>query len=604
MNSLFGRELTSAKSLLYILLGIFLWGHKIDVMGNPGNLEIKIASRSHDLYESFSAEVWVYPGNSDIQSVSLYISYDSSSLSLQQWEVDPHNLVDLTLIESHDEAKALIAFEGGFLQAKTDSLHLLSIHFQAGKVTDSSFITFSFDDEGPSTEVLNSASRSIIQAGDFEPVLLRVVCPEEAAYAGTDQALCDNVTQLKARIPDQGEGFWTILEGEGGYFTDSSNPTTFFTGRKEARYTLEWKVRSNTCAKSTDTLHVSFMPPPPSSEAGEDQIVFGDLTYLDATPSSFFTSGHWRILSEDSEANLRDPENPKSAFIGEVGEKYLLEWTEAHEICTPQPDTVEIHFRRTPIAFAGEDQEIRNQNISHLKANLPDADLVGVWSIISGGYGSISNKYAPGATFRGRLGYTYKLQWTLRYERTILDQDTVEISFLSVLSENPRNGKVGNNGGPVLPPMSRDSLSSPFILPDLPSDFWSLLPRKNVFQGPIDSDVFKDSLYFQPEYEERRWRNISESTINSDFQAGNRVNRIDFFPNPVLKRQLSAYISGEISDDINYKILNINGQELLQGVWETIGLHQISLDNFNPGIYTLSAVGRDGTKFIEKIYVK
>ena len=604
MNSLLGSELASAKSLLYILLGVFLWGNSIALMGNPGNLEIKIASRSHDLYETFSAEIWVYPGSSDIQSVSLYLSYDSATLSLQQWEVDPHNLVDLTLIESHDEASGLIAFEGGFIEAKTDSLHLLSIHFQARKASDSSYMAFYFNDEGPGTEVLNSSSRTIIQAEDFEPIFLTVNCTEEPAYAGVDQTLCENVTQLKARIPEPEVGFWTILEGEGGYFTDSSNPTTFFTGRKEARYTLVWNVASNTCASSTDTLHVSFIAPPPPSKGGENQLVFGDLTYLDATPSSFFTSGRWRILSDDSHATLRDPENPKSAFIGEVGKRYLLEWTEAHEICTPTPDTVEIHFRRTPVAFAGEDQVIRNHNISHLKANQPDEDLVGVWSVISGGYGSISNKYASEAFFRGKLGYSYQLEWTLRHGRTILDKDTVEISFQSALSENSRNGKLGSNEDSNLPLLSRDSLSRPFVLPDFPEDFWLTLPKKNSNLGSFDSDDFKDSLYFQPEYRGKRWGNISGSKLHSDFQEGLQVSKIDFFPNPVLKRQLSAYISGDLSDNINYKILNINGQELLRGVWETIGLHQISLDNFNPGIYTLSAMGRDGTKYIEKIYVK
>ena len=192
----------------------------------------------------------------------------------------------------------------------------------------------------------------------------------------------------------------------------------------------------------SDTLEISFDSRPNSLNAGSNQIVFGDLTYLDAVPSTFFAEGSWRLLTEDPFAVIRNPEDPKSGFIGRVGHTYLLEWSEYREHCPVHPDTVSVSFKDIPKANAGEDQVIINKYQTRLRANLPDANLVGSWKILSGGIGTFSDRTSPQASFRGRMGLTYTLEWNLLYQGNLIDRDTVSISFNTESRDLPRNGRI------------------------------------------------------------------------------------------------------------------------------------------------------------------
>ena len=108
-------------------------GQAPQAWGNPGNLEIKLDSHSYALRDTFTAEIWVYPGNSDIQSLSIYLSYHTESLSLINWEVDTHGEIDLMLVENHNPLRGIVGFEGGFLSPRTDSLQMLRLTFQVQK---------------------------------------------------------------------------------------------------------------------------------------------------------------------------------------------------------------------------------------------------------------------------------------------------------------------------------------------------------------------------------------------------------------------------------------------------------------------------------------
>jgi len=79
------------------------------------------------------------------------------------------------------------------------------------------------------------------------------------ANAGNDTIVADINTSitLYANTPTSGEGFWTILSGDGGAFADPANPETLFTGQESSTYLLQWEIFT-TCDKTYDDVLVAF----------------------------------------------------------------------------------------------------------------------------------------------------------------------------------------------------------------------------------------------------------------------------------------------------------------------------------------------------------
>ena len=253
--------------------------------------------------------------------------------------------------------------------------------------------------------------------------------------AGADIFHCGNQVQLNAITPLLGTGSWQIMEGENGNIQDPTSPTTIFTGTQGNTYRLQWSTQNTLlCPTRTDDVVVSFDQTNAKSYAGEDQVVFGDLTYLEAIPSSLDNSGSWKVIGEAGGSNILDPTNPQSGFIGKIGQGYVLLWEEELEGCNPTPDTVEIFFRLVPEAFAGEDQETY-LGITQLRANVPEIDIEGTWNLLSGEGGEIEDPNSPNSSFTGMADEKYLLEWVLSYEGMPLSRDTVEISFLQERAE-------------------------------------------------------------------------------------------------------------------------------------------------------------------------
>jgi uncharacterized protein (TIGR02145 family) len=82
------------------------------------------------------------------------------------------------------------------------------------------------------------------------------------ADAGEDQlGLTGTWTTLAANSPEQGNGQWSILSGEGGTLTNPANPTTTLLGQNLQHYVLKWEIITE-CHTSADTVNVvfGFMP--------------------------------------------------------------------------------------------------------------------------------------------------------------------------------------------------------------------------------------------------------------------------------------------------------------------------------------------------------
>ena len=228
------------------------------------------------------------------------------------------------------------------------------------------------------------------------------------ANAGVDQDSVYYPATLAANIPQYGNGLWSIVNGTGGSFADETNPTSEFYGIAGNSYTLQWTI-SNACGFTEDDMNISFKVGDLIVDAGPDQIDACSPTTLEGnTPSN--GTGLWTIESGTG-GTISEPSNSTSEFTGTAGNSYVLRWTitTAYESGS---DEVNISFEAAPtIADAGTDQD-DVVGTATLTANTPTSGT-GLWTIVSGTGGSISEPTNPTSEFTGTPDSTYTLRWTI-----------------------------------------------------------------------------------------------------------------------------------------------------------------------------------------------
>jgi uncharacterized protein (TIGR02145 family) len=241
------------------------------------------------------------------------------------------------------------------------------------------------------------------------------------ANAGADQDSVYYPATLAANIPQYGNGLWTIVNGTGGSFFDETNPTSEFYGTAGTSYTLRWTI-SNACGFTEDDMNISFKAGDIMVDAGPDQVDACSPTNLEGnTPTT--GTGLWTIESGTG-GTISEPSNPTSEFTGTAGNSYVLRWT----ITTAYEsgfDDVNISFEAAPtIADAGTDQD-DVVGTAMLSANTPTSGT-GLWTIISGTGGFISEPTNPTSEFTGIPDGTYTLLWTIS---TVCDNSYDEVSI-------------------------------------------------------------------------------------------------------------------------------------------------------------------------------
>ncbi|WP_439882125.1 PKD domain-containing protein [Pontibacter sp. MBLB2868] len=143
------------------------------------------------------------------------------------------------------------------------------------------------------------------------------------ADAGPDQLpVCGSTsTTLQANTPAQGAGFWTILNGTGGQFSDPTNPRASFTGRMEERYKLVWTVSNDPCAFTSDEVEIKFSAYPEVYAGPDLEIIEGESIILAGSGTGTLK---WSpALSLDNASIAQPTASP------EVTTTYVLEATSA-----------------------------------------------------------------------------------------------------------------------------------------------------------------------------------------------------------------------------------------------------------------------------------
>lgn len=245
-------------------------------------------------------------------------------------------------------------------------------------------------------------------------VIIRFNYQPSKANAGTDQWIFNGTTTaiLNAETPKDGNGLWEILSGGSGVFSNSSSPTTSFTGQLCIDYKLIWRV-STPCAFTADTVDIKFKPYLTPANAGPDQS-FTDgrkTTTLAANPTGLGT-GLWTVTS-GSGGVFGNTSDPKSGFIGQPCETYILRWT-ISTLCESSSDEMTLSFNDLPSTpNAGPDLYITDGTIFAQLNATPPVNGTGLWTILSGGGGSLSDPSKPNTMFYGQQCHTYTLRWTV-----------------------------------------------------------------------------------------------------------------------------------------------------------------------------------------------
>ncbi len=311
---------------------------------------------------------------------------------------------------------------------------------QGGVLADSSLATSTFTGiSEESYELIWTVSNSCGTNSDTVNISFACFPEPSTANAGEDTLNVPVSTiSLNADDPAEGTGVWTINSGQGGVLADSSLANSMFTGISEESYELLWTV-SNACGTNSDAVNISFacFPDPDPAYAGEDSLnIPVDSIILNATVPSQGT-GAWTINSGIG-GSFSDSTSASATFYGVPGTTYELIWTVSNP-CGSNSDTVTMGFYLcTPEpsqAIAGND--ILNAAFSTIVLNATEpTEGDGIWTIISGNGGSLSDSSLYNSTFYGVSNETYNLVWTVS-NQCGSSNDTVVVSIACFPNPSP-----------------------------------------------------------------------------------------------------------------------------------------------------------------------
>lgn len=157
-----------------------------------------------------------------------------------------------------------------------------------------------------------------------DQVIINVI-PAPTSNAGNNQELCENFTNLNANSPQIGEtGFWNIVAGNGD-FQNPNNPNTIVTNLSSGNNIFEWTINSELCGSFSDAVNITYIESDLSSNAGENQILCENSTYLNGNIPNDNEFGTWSVVSGN--ANFEDVNNPNTFINGLSIGNNILEWT-------------------------------------------------------------------------------------------------------------------------------------------------------------------------------------------------------------------------------------------------------------------------------------
>lgn len=280
--------------------------------------------------------------------------------------------------------------------------------------------------------------------------------------AGIDQTLCADSTLLFANIPAYGTGTWSVVAGSATFENNNDyNTKVFNIGR--GNNILRWVITNGGCS-STDEVTITNNSPT-NANAGADQTICGNTTYLQANNPTYGT-GTWTLVSGAASFENNGQNNTQVTSLNPGSN--TLRWTIENSGCSSSDDVV-IYNDLPYVAEAGDDFNVCGPTAS-LYANDPVTGI-GQWSVISG-TATFDDPSKYDANVSG-LGFgANTLRWTITYDQCTTTDEIVI-----------KNNKIAVNAG-VDQTVRESSTLLAASNPATGTGAWSVIGGSGVFESP------------------------------------------------------------------------------------------------------------------------
>ncbi|MBX2979710.1 MAG: gliding motility-associated C-terminal domain-containing protein [Flavobacteriales bacterium] len=277
---------------------------------------------------------------------------------------------------------------------------------------------------------------------------------QPAANAGPDQQLCapNTSTTLAGNQPIvPATGLWTVVSGT-GTFANAAQRNTTVSGLSIGVNTLRWTITNGPCLppNTADEVNiVVFDPNSPNANAGPNQQVCSATATLAGSTPTAPATGTWTVVS--GTGTFANASSPGTGVSGLSIGNNVFQWTVNNGPCANGITTSQVTITRfdtnTPVANAGPDIDLcsingTGQATATMAGTAATAPATGVWTLVSGVGGTITNAASPTTTITGIPVGTHVYQWTVNngpcVPPTSNDQVTIRVF--------DRNAPVANAG--------------------------------------------------------------------------------------------------------------------------------------------------------------
>jgi gliding motility-associated-like protein len=236
------------------------------------------------------------------------------------------------------------------------------------------------------------------------------------SYAGTDQTVCDNTTELIPNTPFIGTGEWSVVSGAGSF---SGNTVT---GLAPGTNTLKWTIRNNYCTSSDNVVIISHKPT--TANAGTDVVICIDSLNLSANKANAGQGeiSYWSVMNGSAIIADTGIYNTKATKLAQGVN--VLRWTIDNHGCISYDD-VEVNYAFVQ-SVAGEDIISCSSTVT-LNANNPTLGT-GEWSVIGGsGTAVFVSSNSPNTIVKNLDQGKNILRWTI-HNLTCISKSDVNVT--------------------------------------------------------------------------------------------------------------------------------------------------------------------------------
>ncbi len=194
------------------------------------------------------------------------------------------------------------------------------------------------------------------------------------AYAGLDKTICTDELKLNARDDGGSPQIWTVIQGQ-GVFDDKNQNDTWVRNVGIGENIYRWSVTINGATDYDDISVVRLI-----SEAGEEQILCENHTFLSANIPQFGSTGSWSVVAGSGTFASSTLYNTEVSNLS--GNLNMFQWTISAQGYCNVSDYVFINYNYV-FADAGND-ELLCVDFMTMNADQPQTGVQGLWTLVSG----------------------------------------------------------------------------------------------------------------------------------------------------------------------------------------------------------------------------